>query len=160
MNGVAKKGFDKEMPPEINEILNQEKKSGITNHVGMALFDKRLKLEIQRLKEEIRKINYKSKLIGFGASRTAALIIDLLGLRNKIEYIIDDDPRKVGKYLPLGNIPIISFDDHKAIPDDVNYLILGWAQTERIINKLKAMDKNFSAITIYPQLEIINFCRI
>jgi SAM-dependent methyltransferase len=158
--GVAKKGLNKELPPEINKIIENEKNSGITSFAGMKLFNKNLKSEIQKLREDINNINHNSQIIGYGAARTAPLIIDLLGLRNKIKYIIDDNPNKIGKYLSIGNIPIIGSDEHEITTEKTTYIILGWAQTERIINKLKSIDKHFSAITICPYFEIYNFKNI
>jgi len=158
--GVAKKGLNKELPPEINKIIEHEKNSGITSFAGMKLFNKNLKSEIQKLREDINNINHNSQIIGYGAARTAPLIIDLLGLRNKIKYIIDDNPNKIGKYLSIGNIPIIGSDEHEITTEKTTYIILGWAQTERIINKLKSIDKHFSAITICPYFEIYNFKNI
>jgi len=158
--GVAKKGLNKELPLEINKIIEQEKNSGITNFAGMKLFNENLKSEIQKLRDDINNINNNSQIIGYGAARTAPLIIDLLGLRNKIKYIIDDNPNKIGKYLSIGNIPIIGSDEHEITTEEITYIILGWAQTDRIINKLKSIDNNFNAITICPYFKIYTFQNI
>ncbi len=152
--GVAKKGLDNKMPTNIIKIIEQEKKAGITNFHGMKIFDKKLKSKIKKWRKDISNEEINSQLIGYGAARTSPLIIDMLGLRNRIKYIIDDNPKKIGKYLPIGNILIISSREHKITSDKSTYIILGWAQTERIINKLKSIDNNFYVITTYPEIQI------
>ena len=82
-------------------------------------------------------------------------IIDVLKLRNKISFIIDDNPRKRNKFMPIANIPIISFKKaYKNISNSV-LIILGWAQTKRIIKFLKTFGLRLNIITVYPKFKII-----
>jgi len=100
------------------------------------------------------KIN-KSRIIGFGAARSAPLIIDLLDIRESVDYIIEESQLKIGKYMPIGNIPIVSINSHiNNSTDNQIYVILGWAQTERIVEKILSITKHCLIITIYPKFEI------
>jgi SAM-dependent methyltransferase len=152
--GVAKKGKIAEPPSQILEFIRQEHECGITNINGMSLFNKKFKDKLTNFKDKIYNIENSTRMVGYGAARSAPLIIDLLGLRDKIEYIIDDNPFKKGKYMPIGNIPIVGSDEHKKISNNTTYVILGWAQTDRIIDKLRKLDSNCKAITVYPSFKI------
>ena len=73
----------------------------------------------------------------------------------KISFIIDDNPRKKNKFMPIANIPIVSFKKaYKNMSNSV-LIILGWAQTERIIKFLKSLGLKLNIITIYPKFKII-----
>jgi hypothetical protein len=57
--------------------------------------------------------------------------------------------------MPIANIPIISFKKaYKNMSNSV-LIILGWAQTERIIKFLKSLGLKLNIITIYPKFKII-----
>jgi len=155
--GVAQKGLQAEVPSHILEFIQQEHECGITSFAGMHLFNSKFKAKINNFKEEIHDIVGNTRMVGYGAARSAPLIIDLLGLRDKIEYIIDDNPFKKGKYMPIGNIPIVGSNEHKKISKETIYVILGWAQTDRIINRLRKLDSNCKAVTIYPYFEVQAF---
>jgi len=152
--GVAQKGTRAELPLQILEFIKQEHECGITNIDGMRLFNTKFKDKIENFKEEINNIEDNTKMVGYGAARSALLIIDILGLRNKIEYIIDDNPYKKGKYVPIGNIPIVGSNEHRETSNTTTYVILGWAQTERIINRLKQLEINCNAITVFPSFKM------
>ncbi len=123
----------------------------------MIEFNNKFHNKIEEFKSVVNKKINRRKIVGFGAARSAPLIIDLLGLRNEISYIIDDSPLKIGKFMPIGNIPIIGFDEHIKDAEYQIYIVLGWAQTERIIRKILSTTKHCSIITVYPKFEIRNY---
>ena len=110
---------------------------------------------MELFKGKINSVILNNRVIGFGASRSAPLIIDILGLKDKIEYVIDNSPQKIGKYLPIGNIPIININDHDKFKENYVYVILGWAQTKRIVSKIKLIGNPCYIVTIFPNYEII-----
>ncbi|MFH1673077.1 MAG: class I SAM-dependent methyltransferase [Pseudomonadota bacterium] len=152
--GVAQKCSKKEIPSQVQNYITQEHECGITNFSGMHRFNSSLKTKLQSFKEKIYNMEDDTIMVGYGAARAAPLIIDLLGLRDKIKYIMDDNPFKKGKYMPISNIPIIGSNEHKQTAHKTIYIILGWAQTDRIIEKLRKFENNCKAITIYPHFNI------
>jgi 2-polyprenyl-3-methyl-5-hydroxy-6-metoxy-1,4-benzoquinol methylase len=153
--GVAKKSKKSILPYRINKMIKKEIKFGITDVKGMKRFNMKFKKKINSFKNEIFSFIGKKKIIGYGAARSAVLIIDLLKLRKKISFIIDDNPRKKNKFMPIANIPIVSFKKaYKNMSNSV-LIILGWAQTERIIKFLKSLGLRLNIITIYPKFKII-----
>ncbi len=126
----------------------------------MQKFNKKFHSNIDSFKDLINRKVGKTKIIGFGAARSAPLIIDLLDLRESIEYIVDNSQLKIGKYMPIGDIPIVDINKHIEYIEDTKiqiYVVLGWAQTERIIEKILSTTEHCSIITVYPKFEIRNY---
>ncbi|MBT5399019.1 methyltransferase domain-containing protein [bacterium] len=155
--GVAKKDKLVYTPNRVLKFVESEKESGITNINGMRNFNDKFHNNINNFKEIINKKINREKIVGFGAARSASLIIDLLGLRDNIVYIIDHSPLKIGKYMPIGNIPIVDISTHSNNIGNNIYVVLGWAQTERIIEKILSINEHCSIITVYPKFEIREF---
>ncbi len=158
--GVARKSNVIFTPNKIIDIAKNEKISGITDVNGMQKFNKKFHSNIDSFKDLINRKVGKTKIIGFGAARSAPLIIDLLDLRESIEYIVDNSQLKIGKYMPIGDIPIVDINKHIEYIEDTKiqiYVVLGWAQTERIIEKILSTTEHCSIITVYPKFEIRNY---
>jgi SAM-dependent methyltransferase len=153
--GIAKKIDDVQLSESVEKIVKNEKKSGILTIDGMREFNTKLHQKMELFKGKINSVILNNRVIGFGASRSAPLIIDILGLKDKIEYVIDNSPQKIGKYLPIGNIPIININDHDKFKENYVYVILGWAQTKRIVSKIKLIGNPCYIVTIFPNYEII-----
>ena len=58
-----------------------------------------------------------------------------------MEFIVDDNPRKINKFMQTGNIPIKSYRNSKMKLNNSAVFVLGWAQTNRIISLLKKIIK-------------------
>ncbi|MBT4731601.1 methyltransferase domain-containing protein [Candidatus Woesearchaeota archaeon] len=158
--GVARKERVVNTLDEIIDIVENEKLSGITDVEGMQEFNRKFHNNIDNFKKLINRKIGKTKIIGFGAARSSPLAIDLLGLRERISYIIDNDPLKIGKFMPIGSIPIVDINKHIECMGSIGtqtYIVLGWAQTERIIRKILSITEHCSIITIYPKFEIRNY---
>ncbi len=142
------------LPLEIQEMIDAEAASGITSISGMRNFNTNLHQKLSLFKQRIISASENRRIIGYGSAVSAPIIIDLLDLRNKIEYVIDDNPFKKGKYMPIGNIPIIGSENFPYDPKDTLFVILGWAQTERIFKNLRHKFFGSLVATIYTDFEI------
>ena len=96
------------------------------------------------------------EIICFGAARSAPFIFLLLEIGDKMSFAIDDNPMKMGKFLPISNIPIY---DSKYVRkykhnSELSFLIAGWAQTERILKYLRSQFSGHAAC-IFPNFEIV-----
>lgn len=75
-------------------------------------------------------------IAGYGAPAKATTLLSYLGIADMIDFIVDDSPLKVGKYMPGNHIPILlSKELYKRNPDYL--LILAWNFTEPIMKKVK-----------------------
>ena len=87
-------------------------------------------------------VNYqkqKLRIAGYGAPTKITLLMELSKLNEKnIDFILEDNPLKVSKYLPISAIPILSINElHKKKPDII--IIFAWNFAEDIINKLRGL---------------------
>ena len=153
--GIAKKRKTTFKTKKVKEFILKEKKNNFTKVEGFLNYQKKFDKKIKSFQNKINKYLKTNQLVGYGAARSAPLIIDLFNLSNEIKYIIDDNPRKINKFMQVGNI---SIQPYKKVKNDINnkiIIILGWAQTKRIISFLKKNHKKIIIITIFPKFEII-----
>lgn len=82
------------------------------------------------------------KIVGYGASNTTTTLLFHFELNNKIDYIVDDNEIKIGRYSPNSHIPIYSSE--KIYEDNPDYIIVfAWRYADIIINKnQKYLDNN------------------
>ncbi len=152
--GVAQKDSIVRTPSSVMKLVEEERKVGITDVKGMKEFNKKFHGSIEKFSALIHNYINGKKVIGVGAARSASLIIDLLNLRDNISYIVDDSSLKIGKYMPIGNIPIVKFDERIKDENTQIYIVLGWAQTKRIVEKILEFTARCTIITVYPKFEI------
>ena len=70
-----------------------------------------------------------------------------------IDYLVDDNPRKIGTYSPEFNIPVYSSTKiYEDKPDIV--LILAWRYKDEILKRLA--DVNTQIIIPLPDMKIVN----
>ena len=72
------------------------------------------------------------KIIGYGAPAKATTALNYFNISNEIEFIVEDNKLKHGKFIPGVNIPI--FSKNKIKNKDSTILVLAW-------NFLKKLNK-------------------
>ena len=110
---------------------------------AMGLYDKeiyvRFSQKISRLKQQVcqtlAQVKKEGKSIaGFGASITGTTLIYHFGLGEYIDYLLDDNPAKQGRYSPGLHLPVLpSSEIYRLKPDYI--VILAWRFAETIIAK-------------------------
>jgi hypothetical protein len=69
------------------------------------------KQHAERLQQYLKKYQEKKgKVVIFGAGHLSCMYINLMGIKDYIEFIIDDNPNKKGLYMPGSHLPIRSSD--------------------------------------------------
>jgi prolyl-tRNA synthetase len=98
----------------------------------------------------------KYKCIGFGAAAKGQTVLCYANIF--LDYIIDENPLKIGLYSPKLNIPIVEISKLKEdTSEKILILILAWNFSKEIIEKIKKVNKNVVIIKKYlPCLEIIH----
>lgn len=88
-------------------------------------FAKRIEIEKQKTLGYLRHLKAQGKTIcGFGASISATTLIYHFGLSEFIDYLIDDNKVKIGRYSPGLNLPVYSTMEKAGDTDYV--LVLAW----------------------------------
>ena len=96
------------------------------------------------------------RIAAYGAAAKGNTLLNFVGLNSTdIEYVVDMNPHKQGKFLPGSRIPIVSLEHFRSNPPDV-VLILPWnlaSEIRKVINaKLGAGVKLIKAI---PKVEYL-----
>ena len=83
-----------------------------------------------------------SLIVGYGVPTKATLLLKISNLTNReVSFIVEDNPLKIGKFLPGTSIPIHPVDKLISSHPDV-IIILAWNFSEDIIDKLRLILKS------------------
>jgi dTDP-4-dehydrorhamnose 3,5-epimerase-like enzyme/2-polyprenyl-3-methyl-5-hydroxy-6-metoxy-1,4-benzoquinol methylase len=127
---------DKRIDQAVSEYIKYEEELGLNNLQTFFEFSKKIveekTLAVQNL---IRLKESGKKIIFYGAPAKATTLLNYYGIDSDlVEFTIEDNPLKVGKYIPNTNIEII--DKERAIklnPDVI--IVLAWNFYEVIKNQ-------------------------
>ena len=115
-----------------------------------------IKVNLKKLKDFVKKKKGKGyNIVGYGAPTKATLLIEMSQLSSKdVDYIVEDNELKIGKFLPKVGIEIKSVKELNKI-NKVCIIIFAWNFTNDIIFKLKKYNKNFIVLKPLPKFELI-----
>jgi len=143
--------------PAVENLEQEEKKSGYNQLETFYQFQERVKF----LKREILSvlINLKQQhktIAGYGAPAKGNTLLNYCGIRQDfLDYTVDQNPLKQGRFLPGSHIPIYEPERIKASQPDYIF-ILPWNIKEEIINQLSFIrDWGGKFIVPIPRVEII-----
>ena len=95
--------------------------------------------------QNIKKIRMnKGKIIGYGSPAKATTSLNFFGISNEIDYIIEDNKLKHGKFVPGVRIPIKSKNVLKNKTNQI--LVLAWNFFKEIKKNNQNLSKNFISI--------------
>lgn len=120
-----------------NDFVNEELKSLLYNETK--LNDWRLKIakNMEIFSKTVK--NYKrlgKDVVGYGAPTKATLLLRMSGLdHNHIDCVVEDNPLKVGKYLPKSRIEVVPTEKLTRIKPEV-VVIFAWNFEHDITKKL------------------------
>jgi SAM-dependent methyltransferase len=96
--------------------------------------------------------------VGYGAPAKGMTLLNYSGL--KLDFIIDDNPLKQGRFTPGSSIPIYSSDKLAECNDTICFVPLAWNFYDEIVTKIKVLRKDNSNgkydrfVTYFPKVEI------
>ena len=143
---TATKDQSIEKTSRVAKLIESEKQydvlDGFSNSIENSLAE--LKLFLSKHKNK--------KIIGYGASGRANVVIGTLNLNSKdVAYIIDESPERYNRFTSNGNIPIYAPDK---IESDVDFiLIFAWNFADMIIEKTKHLGIPY--VIPFPKIKII-----
>ena len=91
--------------------------------------------------------NIEGSIAAFGATAKACTLIHHLNLQDRIDYIVDETPKKIGKYIPGTDIQIVSPERLYNQPPD-NLLLTAWNYAD----VLKKRFNEFNVVTPFENL--------
>lgn len=139
----------------IDDIIHKEELIGIYNHEIYNTFSLNAQQSVINIKSCLEK--YKNdgfKCIGFGAAAKGQTFICYGDIQ--LDYIIDENPLKIGLYSPKLNIPIVDLTYFKNdFSEKIIIVILAWNFSKEIISKIRDLNKNNTIVIIekyFPEL--------
>lgn len=154
---VKKQGGKYKKTAVVAKFLDLEKKKKLDQIQTYFEFAKKVqetKKSLNALLAKLKKQN--KKIVGYGAPGRSTTLLNYFGIDNKIlDYIVDDNPYKLGLYTPGTHIPIFDIPQiQKTNPDYV--LILSWNFAESIMKKLTYYKKSGGKFIIpVPEPQIV-----
>ena len=106
-------------------MLKEEEEFGIKNYKTYQEFaDKIYKIQ-KSVKINIKKLKSNGKkLIGYGSPAKATTALNFFGISNEIDFIVEDNELKHGKFIPGVKIPIVN--KNKVSDKNNTILVLAW----------------------------------
>jgi len=135
----VKKGTNIKIEQSVNNLLKEEEKFGIKNYQTYKNFSKnvyKIRENVRRNITRLTKNNH--RIIGYGSPAKATTALNFFGISSEIEYIVEDNKLKHGKFLPGMKIPIRSKKNIKEKPDYA--LVLAW----NFIDEIKKNNSNLA----------------
>ncbi|MGE3308416.1 MAG: methyltransferase domain-containing protein [Limisphaerales bacterium] len=87
----------------------------------------------------------------FGAGHQASTYLNLLGLDDLVDFVIDDHPKKTGRFMPGCRLPIIASDEALTRGAKVWLSSVGVESERRILDRNRAfLDQGGTFVSIYP----------
>ena len=109
----------------VKKMLKEEEKFGIKKFETYQKFGEKVYRIKENVLKNIKKLKSKNKIIiGFGAPAKATTALNFFGIRNEIDFIVEDNKLKHNKFVPGVKIPIKSKLNIKN--KDNILLVLAW----------------------------------
>lgn len=146
----------RKVSPVIGGLIESEKTMGITDSEIYHAFAKAIGDRKTALNNYLDDILAQGMTVaGYGASTTVTTLLWHFGLTRKINYLLDDNPRKIGLYSPGCHIPVMPSDEiYIKKPDYI--VILAWQYSEPIIRRhQKYIDEGGKFIIPLTELKVV-----
>lgn len=142
----------------IQKILEKEKSAALDTDIWMQEFNSYMKVLLSETTSAISSFPADTVWFGYGAPAKAVTFINEFGLESlKLIGIIDDNPEKQGKFLPVSGISVVSknefLDGIADIPliSECACIIFPWNLSDEIIMKLPSLDgQTYKAVWFLP----------
>ena len=123
-------------------MLKEEENFGLKNYQTYKKFGEKVYKIRENVLANIKKIKSQNKpIIGYGAPAKATTALNFFGVKDQIDFIIEDNKLKHGKFIPGVKIPILS---KNTIKDKLPVvLVLAWNFFEDIKRNNKNLSKKF-----------------
>ena len=129
----------KKVEKSVKDLINEENKFGIKEFKTYQKFAKEVYQIRDNVINNIKKLKEKNrKIIGFGSPAKATTALNFFGISNQIDFIVEDNKLKQGKFVPGVLIPIRNKNYIKE--KDPQILVLAW----NFFNEIKKNNKNLT----------------
>jgi hypothetical protein len=152
-----KEDTTRSITPNVQALLGKEKNKGMQ---GLDYYDnfqqKALRVKMDLMDFLVTQKRAGKKVAAYGAAAKGNTLLNYCGIKEDlIDFVVDANPHKQGKFLPASHIPVLHPDHIKeAKPDFV--LILPWNIREEIVQQLGFIKEwNGQFVVPIPSLQIL-----
>ena len=143
----------------IKNLIDMERKAGLLSentYVEYANKCQKVVSDLRSVSGDYNRLDLGFSVIGYGAAAKGMTLLNYSKI--KLDYIIDDNPLKQGKYTPGSNIPIVSSDILKDIKNGILFIPLAWNFYDEIRKRIKQKRNNEWDLfcRYFPKVEIIS----
>ena len=147
---------DKEYLETVTQQLLKETQNGLYCHMTYDKFYINAKRAMSSLKSLIEKYKKEYKFIGFGAAAKGQTVLCYENI--DLEYVIDENPLKIGLYSPKLNIPIVNLEHFRNdTSKKICIIVLAWNFLAEIKKKIHSLKKDCQYLIVenyFPELII------
>lgn len=123
---------------KVEAMLELESSSGLIDESSFNKFGEKIKRHIRDLKDKLLKLKKSGHIVvGYGASGRGNMLLNMCEITHEeIDYIVDESPERVGRFIPCMNIPIVK--PHKLNEIKPDYIVIfAWNYFDAIKNKIE-----------------------
>lgn len=157
--GSVRLTFQKKPNPseDVIETLNKEAALGLDTYEYYSNFGGDVRAFREKMRNLIGEVKEDGKRVAaYGAAAKGTIMLNYLGLNNRnVEYVVDKNVHKQGKYMPGVQVPIC--DPEKLLGDKPDYVvILPWNFRDEIVRQQQEFLGNGGRFIVpIPNLEIV-----
>lgn len=146
----AKVGPSSLTPRYVSAIASSEVSEGYFELLSYSDLNLEIQKESLRIKRFIEvNRNLGRKIVGYGAAIGSTTLILALDLENEFDYLVDDNPRRAGKYSPGAGIPVKNMGDLSI--GECAVIILAWRYEKSISPKISPIPSVKSITSIWSE---------
>jgi SAM-dependent methyltransferase len=149
--------IDQHSPARIQALLDWERINGLhdyNTYVAWADGARRTVNDLAMVLDGQRKAHQRL-IVGYGAPAKGNTLLNFGNI--DMDFIIDDNPLKQGKYTPGMSIPVVTIDELKKYPDrEICFVPLAWNFFDEIVERIKKV-RNYKGdvfIKYFPKITI------
>ena len=140
-----KKDKNSKIDKSVKILLDEENKFGLTKFSTYKKFAEKVYTIKKNVKNNIQKLKSNGKkIIGYGSPAKATTSLNFFGVSKEIDFIVEDNKLKHGKFIPGVNIPIVS--KQKITDKNNTIIVLAWNFFDDIKKNNLQLSEDFISI--------------
>ncbi len=129
----------------VSDFLKNEESFGLKKISTYIDFGKKIENLKKQVLKNIKSLKEKnSTIIGYGAPAKASTALNYFNIKDEIDFIVEDNQLKHGKFIPGVKIPIVAKEKIKN--SDAAILVLAWNFYDEIKKNNSSLSKEFISI--------------